>query len=165
MLLNPWEPDTAPPWKSFTGSLLYAPSLAAGSHKADAPAPSGPAERGFGAHSPQEGNSHPRFFPVIKKEGGAWGEGEEVLAAPEWQGTVWMRVMQLASLLHLLSWGCCASYGSRHWTDQPEAASRPGVWCPCHGCPVGVGPNSSELTSRRSAAGQRHRRELATGRQ
>lgn len=50
-----------------------------------------------------------------------------------------MRVMQLASLLHLLSWGCCASYGSRHWTDQPEAASDPGSGALAHGCPVGVG--------------------------
>lgn len=50
-----------------------------------------------------------------------------------------MRVMQLASLLHLLSRGSCASYGSRHWTDQPEATSDPGSGALARGRPVGVG--------------------------
>lgn len=63
---------------------------------------------------------------------------------------MWMRAMQLANLLDLLSQVCCASYGSRHWTDRPEATSDPGSCALACGRPVGVGsqlfrPHHSEI--------------------
>lgn len=55
--------------------------------QADARLPQDPLKGALGRTAlTGEGNSHPRFFPVIKKEGVRGGKGRGSAGCSEWQG-------------------------------------------------------------------------------